>query len=90
VQTLPATQRPAALARLTGMTEFFAQRGIATDQGASCLADPAKAAALASATDKASKDYNVTGTPAFILNGRNLDVSSWDLLEPILQKAGAR
>jgi protein-disulfide isomerase len=90
VQALPLGQRPAALARLTGMTEFFAQRGIATDQGAACLSDAARAQALASATDKASQDYNVTGTPAFILNGRNLDVSNWEALEPLLQKAGAR
>jgi len=90
VQTLPANQRPAVLARLTGMNEFFAQRGIATDQGAACLADVSRATALASATDKATKDFDVTGTPAFILNGRNLDVSSWDALEPVLQKAGAR
>jgi hypothetical protein len=90
VQTMPASQRPPVLARLTGMTEFFAQHGIATDQGATCLGDAAKASALASATDKAGRDFNVTGTPAFILNGRNQDVSSWDALEPLLIKAGAR
>jgi len=90
VQALPASQRPAVIARMTGMNEFFAQRGIATSQGASCLADANKASALAAATDKATQDFNVTGTPAFILNGHNLDVASWDQLEPILQKAGAR
>jgi protein-disulfide isomerase len=90
VQALPASQRPAVIARLTGMNEFFAQRGIATDKGAACLADITRATALASATDKATKDFDVTGTPAFILNGRNLDVSSWEALEPVLQKAGAR
>jgi len=90
VQALPANQRPAVIARLTGMNDFFAQRGIATGQGAGCLTDASKAMALANATDKATKDFNVTGTPAFILNGRNLDVASWDGLEPLLQKAGAR
>jgi protein-disulfide isomerase len=90
IQALPAGQRPAAIAKVTGMTDFFAQHGIATDQGAACLANMGKATALANATDKAAKDFNVQGTPAFILNGRNLDISSWDLLEPALQKAGAR
>jgi protein-disulfide isomerase len=90
VQALPASQRPAVIARLTGMNEFFAQRGIATEQGAKCLGDIGRATALANATDKATKDFNVTGTPAFILNGRNVDVASWDGLEPFLQKAGAR
>ena len=78
------------IARLTGMNEFFAQRGIATEQGAACLGDPAKASALVASTDKATKDFNITGTPTFVLNGRNLEVSTWEALEPVLQKAGAR
>ncbi|WP_353228170.1 thioredoxin domain-containing protein [Novosphingobium sp.] len=90
IQTLPANQRPTMIARITGMNEFFAQRGIATGQGSTCLNDVGRASALASATDKATRDFNVTGTPAFILNGRNVDVASWDGLEPLLQKAGAR
>ncbi len=90
VQALPANQRPAMLARVTGMNDFFAQRGIATEQGSTCLGDIGHATALANATDKATKEFNVTGTPAFILNGRNEDVASWDGLEPLLQKAGAR
>ena len=90
IQTLPASQRIPVIARITGMNEFFAQRGIAADQGSACMADAAKAATLVSNTDKASKDFNVTGTPAFILNGRNLDVAEWSALETALQKAGAR
>jgi protein-disulfide isomerase len=90
VQAVPVNQRPTVIARMTGMNDFFAQRGIATDQGATCLGNVGKATALANATDKATKDFNVQGTPAFILNGRNLDTSSWDGLEPFLQKAGAR
>ncbi|WP_420381902.1 DsbA family protein [Novosphingobium sp.] len=90
IQALPPAQRIPAIARVTGMTDFFAQHGIATDQGTACLGNVAKATALTNETDKASKDFDVQGTPAFILNGRNLNVSSWDLLEPLLQKAGAR
>ena len=90
MEAMPVSQRPAALARLAGMTDFFAQRGIATGQGAQCLADAGRAASLAAQTQKAQTDFNVTGTPAFILNGRNLDVAAWDGLEPALKKAGAR
>lgn len=90
IQTLPASQRIPVIARMTGMNEFFAQRGIAADQGSACLADAGKATTLVSNTDKASKDFNVTGTPAFILNGRNVETSEWAGLEPLLQKAGAR
>jgi len=90
VQTMPAGQRPAAIARYAGMNDFFAQRGVATGQGEQCLADSKRATALAAATEKAQNDFNVTGTPAFILNGRNLEVANWEGLEPLLQKAGAR
>jgi protein-disulfide isomerase len=90
VEAMPAAQRPMALARLAGMNDFFAQRGIATSQGAQCLTDGNRAASLAAQTQKAQTDFNVTGTPAFILNGRNLDVAAWDGLEPALKKAGAR
>ena len=90
VQAMPANQRPAVIARLTGMNDFFAQRGIATGQGAQCLSDTSRATSLAAQTQKAQSDFNVTGTPAFILNGRNLEVANWDGLQPLLQKAGAR
>ena len=33
-------------------------------------------------TQKAGETYNVTGTPTFIVNGRNAEVASWDALEP--------
>jgi len=90
IQALPAGQRPAAFAHAAGMMDFFSQRGVASDAGAKCLTDAGHATALATATQKAQDQYNVTGTPAFILNGRNLDVATWEALEPLLQKAGAR
>ncbi|MCW1382607.1 DsbA family protein [Novosphingobium sp. KCTC 2891] len=86
----PPTQRFGKVAELGGMTAFFNARGIAADQGAKCLADTAKATTFANQTDKASQDYNITGTPTFIINGSNSGVASWDALEPLLKKAGAR
>lgn len=90
IQQLPAPQRIPAIARLTGMTDFFAERGIATGQSAQCLADGTRANTLAAQTDKATNDFSITGTPAFFLNGRKVDAATWDQLEPALQKAGAR
>ncbi|QCI94655.1 thioredoxin domain-containing protein [Novosphingobium sp. EMRT-2] len=86
----PPAQRFAGIAQLGGMTDFFAARGIAADQASKCLSDTTKATELANRTDKATKDFNVTGTPTFVLNGKNLEVASWQELEPLLQKAGAR
>jgi protein-disulfide isomerase len=87
---LPPNQRFAAIADLSGMTPFFAERGIAADQGAACLADVNKATALSNATQKASTEKNVTGTPWFFLNGKDIGTQTWATLEPMLQNAGAR
>lgn len=90
VEALPPEQRFAGIAKVTGMDQFFAARGIATDQGAQCLANSAKATGFVEATNAAAKQYNVNGTPTFIINGKNAEVASWAELEPLLQKAGAR
>jgi protein-disulfide isomerase len=88
--TLPPGQRMQAIAKLAGMTEFFASRGISRDQGAACLADTAKADALAKQTEVASTKYQVTGTPTFFINDAAVGTADWPTLEPKLQAAGAR
>ena len=87
---MPPAQRYAAFARLAGMDTFFAERGIAAEQGAACLADTEKATRLAAATQTASEKYKVTGTPWFFINGKDVGTQSWATLEPMLQTAGAR
>jgi protein-disulfide isomerase len=88
--TLPPEQRFATLARLGGMDAFFAGRGVAADQAKACLADVNKATALVQATDKAGKEMNVTGTPTFFLNGKKLEVNTWEAVRAELERAGAR
>lgn len=87
---LPVNQRFAAIARAGGMDGFFASRGIAVDQANACLANTAKATQLVDATSKASKDYGITGTPTFILNGTKIDANTWEAIRPMLEAAGAR
>ena len=55
-----------------------------------CLAKSETASKLADSTQKDSDTFKITGTPTFLVNGRNVEVSTWDLLEPILKQAGAR
>jgi protein-disulfide isomerase len=88
--SLPPGQRMQAIAQLGGMTEFFASRGVARDQGAACLADTAKADALAKQTETASTKYEVTGTPTFFINDAPVGTADWATLEGKLQAAGAR
>lgn len=90
IQSLPQGKQIGAIADVAGMTEFFASRGIARDQANACLADPAKAKALADNTEKATKEFNISGTPTFIINGSVVGSMTWAELETKLQAAGAR
>ena len=87
---LPEAQRFPALAQGTGLTDFFTARGIAVDQQTQCLSDFAEIQAIAERSDAQSEELNVTGTPTFILNGRNIGSLGWAEVEANLQNAGAR
>lgn len=89
-QTQPPQQRFGTIAKAAGMDQFFAQRGISADQGATCLADTAKAEKLVGQTEAAGKEYQISGTPTFLLNGNKVQPNTWEGIEPLLQNAGAR
>lgn len=86
----PDNARGPALGQLSGLTEFFAARGIATDQANACLANSAEARALVEATDRAAKQHDIQGTPAFLINGEKADTTNWEELKARLQALGAR
>jgi protein-disulfide isomerase len=88
--SLPADQRFVAIAEAAGLIDFFAARGLSSDQARTCLADNASVEAIAARSQQQSIDNNVNVTPTFFLNGNRLDVNQWGQLEPILQRAGAR
>lgn len=87
---LPVNQRFAAIAEVTGLTQFFAARGVSADQAKSCLTDQAKMEALVKNTEANSKKDEIQGTPTFFLNGQRLEGTTWEIIEPQLQRAGAR
>lgn len=87
---LPPNQIFKAIGERGGLIDFFAARGIAKDQAAQCLAKSETATKLADDTAKAGDTFNITGTPTFLVNGKNVEVATWDALEPILKQAGAR
>lgn len=86
----PSDQRFVNLGQITGLTEFFAARGVSIDQGNDCLSKGAEAEALANATNEASTQYNITGTPTFLINNTKIDGLTWPEVEAALQRAGAR
>lgn len=87
---LPPSEMFKAIGERGGLTDFFAARGIAKDQAMQCLAKSETATKLADSTQKDGDTFKITGTPTFLVNGRNVEVASWDALEPILKQAGAR
>lgn len=90
ISNLPPEQRFSGIAQASGMTEFFASRGVAAAQGATCLADTARATKLATRNEEWAKTFDITGTPTIFLNGSKTGIATWAELEPLLQKAGAR
>lgn len=88
--SLPPAQRGPALGELTGLTEYVTARGISKDQANACLADAAKAEKLAAQTQAAGEQYQIEGTPTFLLNGQKTDYNTWDKLKADLERLGAR
>lgn len=78
------------IAQAAGLLDYFAARGISRDQALQCLADPAKAEAIIAQSNEQSKEHDVQGTPTFFLNGSRIDGTLWSIVEPALQRAGAR
>ena len=87
---LPPNQTFVAIGTKGGLVDFFSSRGIAKDQALACLANVQTAKQLADDVQSSGEKYNITGTPTFIINGKNVEVATWEALEPILQRAGAR
>jgi protein-disulfide isomerase len=87
---LPINQRFAAIAEVTGLIEFFAARGLSADQARTCLTDAAKIETMVKTVEANNTKDKVTGTPTFLLNGKRVEGATWDVIEPALQRAGAR
>lgn len=87
---LPPEQRFVQMAQIGGLNEFFAERGLSTDQTQMCLADADAIQTLATTTQDMATEDGVTGTPTFFINGRKIDGTSWADVEDALQQAGAR
>lgn len=88
LQALPAGERSKAIAEASGLLAFATQRGLPSAKAEACLADESNAAKLVEIANVANQDYDIPGTPTFLLNGTRVDgASQWDGLEPILKAA---
>ncbi|MEZ5742916.1 MAG: thioredoxin domain-containing protein [Sphingomonadaceae bacterium] len=90
IDEMPPEKRFASLAEITGMTQFFASRGVSAAQGSVCLNDEAKVEALVNQTEHANEELDVTGTPTFMINGRKVNGNTWSAIKTELENMGAR
>ncbi|MBX9881744.1 MAG: DsbA family protein [Sphingomonas sp.] len=89
LQGQPAPQTALGFAQGLGYLDFVKQRGLPEAKARACLADQKAIQAIADRYQAANQQYNVSGTPTFILNGRKLEnVGDWAQLQPALKAAG--
>lgn len=90
MQTMPPAQQLGRFAQITGMLDFVRQRGISADKANACLANQAETDKLVKMRDRANSEFNLSGTPTFLINGQVVpNAASWEALEPALKAAGA-
>lgn len=89
LEQTPPAQRPVAIAQIAGLIDYAKQRGVSEAQARQCLADTATAERLAKGVEAANSQYNISGTPSFLINGVLVDnVANWAMLQPKLKEAG--
>lgn len=73
-----------------GYTAFVKQFGVTDADARSCLANPKTYDKIQARYAAANQQFNVSGTPTFIVNGNVVpNASSWAALRPALHAAGA-
>ncbi|CAN5565905.1 DsbA family protein [soil metagenome] len=90
MQNATPQQIATALGEKLGYLDFVKQRGVPEAKARACLADQKGYDLIATRRDAADQQYNISGTPTFIVNGTVArDVSDWTALQPVLKTAGA-
>ena len=88
---LPEAQRFPNLAAGWKLTDYFAARGITGEELNRCLGDTAAINKRTEVTERNAKQYEISGTPTFLLNGAVIeDVAEWPKMRDALKAAGAR
>jgi protein-disulfide isomerase len=89
LQSLPPNRQFVELAKLAGLQQFAAQRGVPEAKSTQCLSDENAVNQLVQMTSNVTTDYpNFTGTPNFVINGTlNEKIASWPALDAALASA---
>jgi len=88
VTSLGPEQQFLQVAQLAGLQQWAAQRGVPTSKSAQCLTDQQVVNQLVQMNADATNEYNIPGTPAFLINGKLVEnAASWQALEPQIKAA---
>lgn len=88
LQGLQPTQVTGVIADKAGLLQFVRVRGVPSEKAQACLADQAEIQKLVAMNQVATQDFNLQGTPTFVINGKTVDnAANWDTLEPRLRDA---
>jgi len=88
LQTLPPAQQFSTIADLGGLKQYASMRGVPRAKGEQCLADQAEVNQLVQMNTDAATNYNIPGTPTFLINGTVVDqTATWEALEPKIKEA---
>jgi protein-disulfide isomerase len=91
IGALPTNQQLAAVAKIAGLPQWAALRGLPTAKTDACLADTATPTKLVQMQSDAVATYNIPGTPSFLLNGKLIDIkpgaSVWSQVEGSIKSA---
>jgi protein-disulfide isomerase len=91
LDALPPQQKSVRFAELMGMQDWAAQRGLPAAKVNACLTDQGAIDRLVAMQTEATSQYNVPGTPAFLINGELVETEAgtplWQQLEAKLRDA---
>ena len=89
LQSLPPSREFLAMARVTGLQQWAAVRGVPVARSSQCLVNQSRVNQLIQMHSDANSQYpDFAGTPTFVLNGSRLrNTATWEALEPAIQSA---
>ena len=88
LNALPQDQMMLGVAKVTGLIPIAAAHGISAAKAEECLKSQPEADTLAKMA-QAAADSGITGTPTFLVNGKQVPAYDWATLEPFLKDAGS-
>jgi len=89
VQNLPINQQFVELAKMAGLQDWAAARGVAQAKSNQCLSNEKEINRLVQVSGDVTNQFpSFEGTPSFVINGTMLDkTATWEKLQPQLDAA---